>query len=612
MATITKIEIVGFKAFPNEFTLDLQDGKNLLMYGENGSGKSSIYYALHALLQSVFKEDQGAKYFDVGDYNVENLVNIFRTEEAKSHTFSPYVKITLNNGHIWIIKEGGLQYEKGGNKIEIKKMNNYAVFINHSFISRFHAARNSEEIDLWNVFVKDILPFSVIIDEYKSMADFYFEIINEIPKGKAEIDAYKRKIKKFNENLYNNIIAKINKEAYKIYNDYFKNEDDSEINISLRYFADDDDKNNPLHEHFYLAYEKLNKTQYSIRYPKIGINILSSNISINKPQSYFNEAKLTAIALSVRFACLPTTVEEGAFMALDDMLISLDMSNRLKLLNYLLNEATKNYKLYVFTHDRLFYHTFKRIIETQYEKAKWVFGGLYLNDINTPITPEFKLDNKTKIKDVHEAYSVHDYFRCGTLLRQLCERKLKDLLPNSLQVKEDPTTKQTIQKNLDEMILSLEDFCKHENIDFGLFKMLKMYKDLFMNSTAHNDITSPFYRNEIKSCMTALEELEKINRSKRINCDKDVSFQILKPDGIHTIRMRLRENLLLLEYNSSVRISYYSKCTVLKEISSTGEVEHTEGYESVYEAYKKYGVPSTNNLLDILHDRDGSLRNKIQ
>lgn len=71
MAAITKIRIDGFKAFPEEFELAL-DGKNLLMYGENGSGKSSIYYALHALLQSQY-HDKGFIYFDKN--NPESLVN---------------------------------------------------------------------------------------------------------------------------------------------------------------------------------------------------------------------------------------------------------------------------------------------------------------------------------------------------------------------------------------------------------------------------------------------------------------------------------------------------------------------------------------------------------
>jgi ATPase subunit of ABC transporter with duplicated ATPase domains len=35
-----------FRGFPHEETFDLADGKNLILYGENGSGKSSLYRAL--------------------------------------------------------------------------------------------------------------------------------------------------------------------------------------------------------------------------------------------------------------------------------------------------------------------------------------------------------------------------------------------------------------------------------------------------------------------------------------------------------------------------------------------------------------------------------------
>ena len=39
---ITKIEIKNFKGFPAAYTINLRrSGKNLLVYGENGSGKSS-------------------------------------------------------------------------------------------------------------------------------------------------------------------------------------------------------------------------------------------------------------------------------------------------------------------------------------------------------------------------------------------------------------------------------------------------------------------------------------------------------------------------------------------------------------------------------------------
>lgn len=43
---ITRIGLQNFRAFDEPFELDFDGGKNLLLHGENGSGKSSIYLAL--------------------------------------------------------------------------------------------------------------------------------------------------------------------------------------------------------------------------------------------------------------------------------------------------------------------------------------------------------------------------------------------------------------------------------------------------------------------------------------------------------------------------------------------------------------------------------------
>ena len=58
MQRIKRILLNNFKFFSGESVIDF-DGKNMLLYGDNGSGKSSIYWALYTFLQSVFKNDVG-------------------------------------------------------------------------------------------------------------------------------------------------------------------------------------------------------------------------------------------------------------------------------------------------------------------------------------------------------------------------------------------------------------------------------------------------------------------------------------------------------------------------------------------------------------------------
>ena len=56
---ITKIEIKNFRAFYGMYQLDLHKaGKNLLVYGENGSGKTSLYQALKIFLESSDGDNQ--------------------------------------------------------------------------------------------------------------------------------------------------------------------------------------------------------------------------------------------------------------------------------------------------------------------------------------------------------------------------------------------------------------------------------------------------------------------------------------------------------------------------------------------------------------------------
>ena len=76
---IQKILIQNFKAFKIQEVIDLE-GKNALICGNNGSGKSSLHYALHVFLQSSLKGDSYKKYFAYPKDKVngaESLLNIY-------------------------------------------------------------------------------------------------------------------------------------------------------------------------------------------------------------------------------------------------------------------------------------------------------------------------------------------------------------------------------------------------------------------------------------------------------------------------------------------------------------------------------------------------------
>ena len=523
MATLTQIEIDGFKAFPKNFKLDLGTGKNLLLYGENGSGKSSLYYALHALLQSVFKDDRGVKYFKPGDtngeefiINNEHLINIFRFNEAKENTYAPYVRITFDDGKICRLDNGGLSSENGGNESEIRMLNKNSAFISHSYISRFHAARNSEEIDLWNVFYKDILPFHLPAGETQFLADLYNEIV-EASTHKPSVRSLKKPIDKFNIHLYN-LVSHINKNVNTIYNKNFRNDGDLALNIQIVYLDENDLQNN-LHEHFYLAYDRVRDgktTPLTLFIPRIGIKILEDGKTIYKPQSHFNEAKLTAIALAVRFAAMTTTViTPGSFLALDDMLISLDMSNRAKVVDFLLKISDK-YKIYLFTHDKMFFEYFKH--KTKKNQDAWVYKEIYMDDKKTP----YIRNSEDYLGEAGHYIKQHQYEIAGNFLRKAAELLCKNFLPNKWQLSPDYS-----RLDLNGLIHNCKRYAEESGMtDISVFEELDSFRKFILNPASHDSYDVVKYRYEVELCLQTLTVFKDIDSVPFLNRGDKLCFEL--------------------------------------------------------------------------------------
>lgn len=85
-----------------------------------------------------------------------------------------------------------------------------------------------------------------------------------------------------------------------------------------------------------------NKDAFEFQLPVIEFGVQLDGTTVTKPQSFLNEAKLTQLALSIRFAASLVNLHESdlKLLVLDDLLVSQDMSNRMKVVDICTQAAT--------------------------------------------------------------------------------------------------------------------------------------------------------------------------------------------------------------------------------------------------------------------------------
>lgn len=534
MANIDKIRIHNFKAFytgtePEEIVLG---GKHLLMYGENGSGKSSIYWALYTLFQSETKTPaEISKYFD--PIHDEQLLNYHYLNSRPDFAIDGDGKITSptdigKNAEIEVELQDGnkLTLDKDGNREtvtnKLENLHRHSDFITHRLLVNFYNFRNSKEINLWEVFVRDFFPFLInnrgtgtetLWQKLKDIEENLPFLLNHTTKtfkrsgsGKLKNTLYS-KISTFNLDI-DHWLARINAITNSVYEDELKNKDG--IEIYLKY------ENKLRYDHYAVnEYTKAGVTYKQgtgyakLNNPSITLNIRRKNTDgsfsvIHRPQAYLNEARITQIALSIRFSLLHDTIKppyEGQFLALDDLLISLDMSNREQVLDAILNIYAKKYKIYLFTHEKSFFNMVKARIEAEHNPKEWLFREIYGVDEDN-LKPQIHKSDSF-IARSNDLYRRKDYPASVNYLRKELENILEKKLLKKIKKNKDGEDKKT----LDTIITSGVDFIELLGEDATKLKRCKQYLQLLLNPLSHNENDVDAYEVDIKRIRIILEEL---------------------------------------------------------------------------------------------------------
>lgn len=636
MPSINKLTIKGFKAFPKKFVLNL-NGRNLLMYGENGSGKSSIYYALHCIFQSPLKRDVGKKYFN--EYNSDGSINAQHLKNLNNLIDDASIKIDFTDNHPFIYevnKDGYNTTLIGG--VHPLPADITGVFINHKFLFHFFSFRNSEQINLFPVFEKDIFPF--VKDEKSGLhiGEMYDELTSSvIKKGKRISKDYLNNIEYFNLSV-RNIIEEINIYASDNYNNYFRDNGDNRLKIRLRY--DSNEERRPKdHNEYWLKYDniletfiengekKSKKSSYKkYNQPFIGLEvneIIDDNNErpIYKPQAYFNEAKLTAIALSIRFALENLDKPaDGRFLALDDMLISLDMSNRTKVIDFLLKISDK-YKIYLFTHDRVFFELFKDVIKAKVTNYKevWSFKELY-NDENNLENPECFDSEDSYTRAIYHLKNF-DYPASANYLRKAVE-ELMLLFPPYISKNDNGTDKEKLRAKIDSAKNVLEctdgDIADIQRIIFSLGTLL--------NPLSHRSIDTNIYRTELKTVMEIIPRLRQhvfdLNIKEVVALENDVILFMDETENKKCeIRVRLRTPLYSYLAQDGTRKLSIAKGETMESVTIENGIRkapkpfkycpNTTLEEICKKLHKFLGKDYMDNYMDFYKDQDGNSFNTL-
>lgn len=409
---LQKLKITNFKAF-REFELNL-GGRHLLLYGPNGAGKSSLYWALYTFLQSARKGPIGciSKYFD--GTKTESLLNIHEQEEA-----SPVpgkIALTFRDSDSKVDTTYPISETDHGtfNKPEILKADLASDFITYRFFFGFSHFRNSQKFNLWPLFEKEILPFCVSTSG-RTPEELWNDINGVQPNpnaysGYAGADAYASYHRKTAEfaSVLESIVRSISVKAQRFYDEHFSDDDLVKVSLVIKLTQKPSSAGG-------------NQGEFDYKEPVIELGVKIGASEIKKPQSFLNEAKMTQIALSIRFAASLTNLHQSGIklLVLDDLLVSLDMNNRMKVVEIILSETFSEYQKIILTHEKGFFEEFRRSIGDQH--THWCLRSLWGNAKDGISHSE----QKSPIEKAKDYLEGHDLETAAHQLRKAAEETAK-------------------------------------------------------------------------------------------------------------------------------------------------------------------------------------------
>lgn len=479
---IHRIEINNYKAFHGKYSVEPK-GKNLFVYGENGSGKSSLYYALKDFFQASRE-----------DIDMEELENIFADEAERGNG---YIKVAFKPDRAGQNQEEAFELSKtvqDPRRVrQIGEANNLKSFLTYKKFLGIHYAKKGVQIDLFDLLANSVLVHyknPVLTDELGALWKDCQETIQKktsrsysITSKRAEIN---RKLKEFNDGfdeMFKPDSKECIKDAANELLSYFKYQ--LEIDLHFKKARTDEEAKNLIGQAVEL------KLKYRGR-------------PVELPQFLLNEARLTAIALAIYFASILKQPQgkDYKIIFLDDIFIGLDMSNRLPVLE-IIRGHFQDYQVFITTYDKAWYEYARSWLSA----SEWVTYEFYAkpehqHGFDIPLIK----GGKSFIEQAEAYYNDRDYKAAAVYIRTAFEELLKKYCDEKgIAVRYRLKAKRYTTQDFWDV---LKD---QAPVDGTAEKsQIEVYRDLVMNPLAHYNIEKPEFAREVQETIDVVKRLKGI------------------------------------------------------------------------------------------------------
>ena len=568
---LKKIKIENFKYFHQEFSLEV-GSRNLLIYGENGSGKSSIYWSLYTLFQSRLKPDEASveKYFDpTNDENLRNKysqpsdvskVEVTFEDKANPLAVDKSYVISLDNVNTQQTTDVFLDFTVSSSD-----------FLNYKMLSKLTDKDNSVINDVTDMFVKEIYPFAEFQTEYTKLdgtpsgtrnAMVWHKYIqtsvdqverqrgrrrNHFDKTGIKYGRYKTLLQDFRNQLSLYLAELSIRATNKLKNEF--NVKDVKVSFETDASYDFDLPTSPRYRD-----HKLHPLHIRLNAKLKNTQLAGGEADIVHMRTFFNEAKLTCIGLAIRMAVVDMKFAGGgnyaSILCMDDVLLSLDMSYREPVTEAILRYA-QNYQVCLFTHDRLLYNMIQgKVKELGYTKDEWLYLEFYQSDPSKEGVEEPSvnyLENKGYEAKVKSYLLQGDYPAAGNYLRKYAESLIKAILPLNFcyRVKDDGSAIVPLMLRglYDETVRNGdENFCGLYELSTTAMPDISKHLSRLMNPLSHDDKDMPIYRRELELALAEVVKYKPIADAKKIivKC-KDAETKLFKMEMTNGTDIRIVE-----------------------------------------------------------------------